>query len=308
MKREENIEMRYYEIPHKQPLIALLGERWELNYGADPLHIHNCMEIGFCYYGEGTMFFGKEEREYHPGTITVIPMNFPHRTQSKEASVSKWEFLFVDVNRFLEAELIENPVQSKLFKQCLNNCFFMISEQEAPDIGRTVRLILDEMRGKKEYYKEIVKGYLLSLLLEIIRQNPIEDMENSSMADSRNTEHIMEVLNYIEEHYQDELKIGDLAEICHMSESHFRRVFTACMNVPPLEYVTLVRIQRACELLSDSQESLDNIGRKVGFQVVASFIRNFKKLIGISPGQWRNMIRQKDNILVNYRVSVHKGW
>lgn len=307
MKHEESIEMRYYEVPLQPPLIALLGERWVLNYGNDPLHIHNHMEIGYCYYGDGTMNWGKEKREYSSGTITIIPANFPHSTKSQGDSFSKWEYLFIDTSRFIDIEYADKPTQAKHFRQCLSSDAMMLTRQESPVVGELILLILEEMRQKKEYYKESINGYLQALFTELVRKNHKADI-TQEIATVRVEDYITEVLNFIDTHYMDELKMGDLAEICHMSESYFRKSFAASMNVPPLEYVTLIRIEKACELLLESRDSLDTIGRKVGFPVTATFIRNFKKLIGISPGQWRTMVRKNDNILVNYKVSVRRGW
>lgn len=56
-KKKPRMEYRYYEAPEKCPVLALLGEKWVQNYGyqIDYLHFHNMMEIGVCYYGEGTI-------------------------------------------------------------------------------------------------------------------------------------------------------------------------------------------------------------------------------------------------------------
>lgn len=86
------MEYRYYEVPEKCPVLVLQGEKWLQNYGyqIDYLHFHNLMEIGFCYYGEGTIVLEDEELPYHGGMFTVVPKNFPHTTNSKENSVCSW--------------------------------------------------------------------------------------------------------------------------------------------------------------------------------------------------------------------------
>lgn len=63
------MEYRYYEVPEKCPVLVLQGEKWLQNYGyqIDYLHFHNLMEIGFCYYGEGTIVLEDEELPYHGG-------------------------------------------------------------------------------------------------------------------------------------------------------------------------------------------------------------------------------------------------
>lgn len=84
-KKKPRMEYRYYEVPEKCPVLVLQGEKWLQNYGyqIDYLHFHNLMEIGFCYYGEGTIVLEDEELPYHGGMFTVVPKNFPHTNKLK---------------------------------------------------------------------------------------------------------------------------------------------------------------------------------------------------------------------------------
>jgi hypothetical protein len=73
-KKKPRMEYRYYEAPEKCPVLALLGEKWVQNYGyqIDYLHFHNMMEIGVCYYGEGTIVLEDKEIPYDGGAFTVV--------------------------------------------------------------------------------------------------------------------------------------------------------------------------------------------------------------------------------------------
>lgn len=77
-KKKMKMEYRFYEVPEKCPVLALLGEKWVQNYGyqIDYLHFHNLLEIGFCYSGEGTVILKEEELPYHGDMFTVVPKNF----------------------------------------------------------------------------------------------------------------------------------------------------------------------------------------------------------------------------------------
>lgn len=308
-KREkEYVEFRYYEIPQRVPLIALMGERWVTRYGSDPMHFHNYMEIGYCCYGEGVMHLGKEDVRYGEGTVTVISKNFPHHTTGRDDVFDSWEYLFIDTERFLKNVYADKPVYANTVLERLHSRMFLTSREEAPEIDALVRVILNEMRNKEEFYLESVQGCLLTLLLKIARMNPADSVPEAKVIDDGSLNSILAVLNYIEKHYQEEIKVGQLAQICHMSETHFRRVFTEYMNTSPAEYVNLVRIERACEFLAKSDERLEDIAVKVGFQASATFIRNFKKIVGTAPHQWRSAARGKEDNPSNYNVSVLKGW
>lgn len=305
---KEYVEFRYYEIPQNLPLLALVGERWVTRYGKDPMHFHNYMEIGYCYFGKGSIYLGKEENSYRDGTITVIPKNFPHHTKGEGPDKHKWEYMFIDAEHFLKEVYSDKPVYAASLIDRVQSRMFVTYREESPEIDALVRGILKEMLEKKEFYQESVKGMLLSLLLKIARLNPADSVNQQRIMDDSRLSGILEVLDYIENHYQEEIKVGSLADICHMSETHFRRVFTEYMNASPAEYVSLVRIERACELMVKSDCRLEDIAVRTGFQTSATFIRNFKKIVGIPPHQWKNETRQKEDNPCNYNVSVLKGW
>ena len=103
-RKKPKMEFRYYQMPAGSPILALLGQKWVQNYGndVDYLHFHNYLEIGYCYGGDGFMVLGEEEKRFYGGIVTVIPPNYPHTTNSDIGTVSKWEYLFIDVEGFMK--------------------------------------------------------------------------------------------------------------------------------------------------------------------------------------------------------------
>lgn len=126
MKKEEKIEFRYYEIPQGFPLMALMGEKWEIPYGGESLHFHNYLEIGVCRYGEGVMHFGKKEIPYHDGTITIIPKDFLHRTSGKNNDIQKWEYLFIDAESFIRKIYENSPHLANGLLKRLQSRMFLV--------------------------------------------------------------------------------------------------------------------------------------------------------------------------------------
>lgn len=72
-----------------------------------------------------------------------------------------------------------------------------------------------------------------------------------------------------------------------MSESHFRRMFTAMVGVSPLEYINRYRIHRSLNLLHSTSESIQNIAARTGFPSITTFNRNFQRCVGQNPSVWR---------------------
>ncbi|MGN0294179.1 MAG: helix-turn-helix domain-containing protein [Lachnospiraceae bacterium] len=307
-KTKEKIEFRYYETPQGFPLIALMGEDWVVPYGRDPMHFHNYLEIGVCRYGEGTMYLGNNKVPYCDGTITVIPKDFPHHTCGVDSNPQKWEYLFVDSDTFLKDIYAENPHYAVNLLKRLHSRMFLTHSRQNPELASVLDLIFREMEGKNEFRRETVKSLLHAALLKIIELNKPEDMPEKFEVENMNFGSIVEALHYIEQNFAEEIRIGELARICNMSETHFRRVFAEYMNVSPVEYINLVRIEKACELMGKSDERVQDIGAKVGFPISTTFSRNFKNVTGMSPLQWKKKLKEDKNFMMDYKVSVLKGW
>ena len=167
------MEYRYYEIPEGSPVLALLGDKWVQNYGReiDYLHFHNHLEVGFCYYGEGTVTFKEEDLPFDGNMFTVIPKNFPHTTTSTGDSVSYWEWLFIDADKFLREVYKDNPRMAQKVIDRVNKRAHFVSVQDKPQIGALVQQIIVCMRERKEFYLEEVKGLTLAFLLQVARWN-----------------------------------------------------------------------------------------------------------------------------------------
>ena len=98
---------------------------------------------------------------------------------------------------------------------------------------------------------------------------------------------IAPALTYIDEFYMENFSIRDLADVCSMSESHFRRVFRELVGMGPLDYLNRTRITKACSLLRMTDDSILTISEKVGFGSMSSFNRHFYEVIGTPPSDWR---------------------
>ncbi|MFQ7549204.1 MAG: helix-turn-helix domain-containing protein [Blautia marasmi] len=90
-------------------------------------------------------------------------------------------------------------------------------------------------------------------------------------------------IHYFNENYYRDIKIEEYARQQHMSTCWFIRSFKQYMNVPPLKYLTSVRIRRARELLETTDYTVSEIGALVGYDNPLYFSRIFKKQTGVSP-------------------------
>lgn len=308
-RRKPKMEFRYYQMSAGSPILALLGQKWVQNYGndIDYLHFHNYLEIGFCYEGEGCLVLGEEESRFHKREFTVIPPNYPHTTNSDLGTVSKWEYLFIDVEGFVKS-FLDNPVKADKVIQRIYSRALHLREENQPGLAAKILKIMDIMRHLEEFYLEEAKGILAAFLAEVARLNRKSEEEPVQEEKGKLTNMISRALDFISYHYMEDIKVEDLAKYCHISETHFRRVFTAHMKVSPLEYINTVRIHTACEHLQKTDDSVADIAHKCGFTTNSTFNRNFKQIMGVTPNEWRKRPENYEQQLLNYEIHSEEGW
>ena len=94
-------------------------------------------------------------------------------------------------------------------------------------------------------------------------------------------------MEHLHQHYRKKLSIRSLAEICQLSLRQFERRFQARFNLTPQQYLIKLRIQEACEKLTNPNEPIGNIAIDLGFYDQSSFTLQFKKQMGLTPLQYR---------------------
>ncbi len=312
-RKKPKMEFRYYKMPEGSPILALLGEKWLQSYGRDVdyLHFHNFLEIGYCYGGQGDMVLGEQNLRFKGNQYSVIPRNYPHTTNSDPGTVSQWEYLFVDVENFLrEHNGGGAAMRTERMIQRINSRAVLVNVKESPKIAGLIRQLLDIMRETKEYYLEEAKGILVALLINLVRENHLEDQEYEEHEEFEGdvTIPISRALDCITLHYMEPLKVGELAEWCHMSETHFRRTFSAYMKMSPLEYINLVRVRTACEYLKKTDVPVSDIAHKCGFTTLSTFNRNFKQITGYTPHEWRKRPENFEQQLLKFQIHSEAGW
>lgn len=312
-KKKSKIEFRYYEMPEGSNILALLGQKWIQPYGEgiDYLHFHNYMEIGYCYEGQGVLTIGKENYRFSGEQFSVIPQNCLHTTTCDPGTMSRWEYLYIDVEGALKG-LYPEGISEKRKKQMIqriNNRGFFKSAEEMPKMAEKILQMLNIMRRAEEFYKEEVNGVLSTFLAVLARENANEAWK----AGDRNKKEqgaamIATALDYISDHYMEPIRIEGLAKLCHISETHFRRIFSLCMRIEPRKYINMVRIQKACTLLKETDIPVADIAYKCGFFTLSTFNRNFKRSTGVSPHEWRKRPENCDQQLLKFTIHFEEGW
>ena len=109
-------------------------------------------------------------------------------------------------------------------------------------------------------------------------------VQSSRMSDY----YIKEAINYIEQNFQNNITIEDIAAVCGINRSYFGKIFRSSTGRSPQEFLMNYRMVKAVELLKLTSLSIAEIGSAVGYENQLHFSRAFKTIYGISPREWRN--------------------
>ncbi|HNX27739.1 MAG TPA: AraC family transcriptional regulator, partial [Phycisphaerae bacterium] len=101
-------------------------------------------------------------------------------------------------------------------------------------------------------------------------------------------------MNYMEEHYGEDITRGQAADEAGMSESHFARLLKEKTGLSFTDFLNQVRLDRAAELLRKTDRGLMQIALDTGFSDQSYFTRVFRKIMKLTPGQYRTKFRLHD--------------
>lgn len=103
--------------------------------------------------------------------------------------------------------------------------------------------------------------------------------------------YIKEALTFIEQNFQNDISIEDIADTCGLNRSYFGKIFKDKVGKSPQEFLMNYRMVKATELLKLTQLSIGDIGNAVGYPNQLHFSRAFKNIHKVSPREWRNQNR-----------------
>lgn len=287
-------------------MLALTGSKWIQVYGENihNMHFHNLLEIGYCHYGDGDLVIEDDTYRFDAGMISCIPANYLHVTRSDANVRAFWEYIYISPEDIVR-QWGKSTQETRQIMDAVGRKSFFVKVEECPAIAALIRAIFVEMQHRSAHYRECVRGMAYALLFEIARFN---DMGEEQSAGKSISLQLGSAIEYVDKNYPNNFKIADLANECHMSETHFRRIFQEKMNMTPVEYVNFVRVRKACELIDKTDISMEDVAEKVGFVTPSTFNRNFRRIIGTSPYQWKKRPDNHEGRLLDYKISALKGW
>ena len=204
-------------------------------------------------------------------------MLFPHQVSTYIADHElPWEYVWIEFDGLRAKEAIEiaglrpdSPVYRASSKDLRND---MMSE------------MLYIVQHSNEAPLHLI-GHLYLFLDYLMRSaNSVRMNQGGKLRDF----YIKEALTFIEQNFQNDISIEDIADSCGLNRSYFGKIFHDSIGKSPQEFLINYRMTKAAELLKLTSLSIADIGNAVGYPNQLHFSRAFKKIYGISPRNWRS--------------------
>ena len=264
-------------------------------YFYDTIHYHPEHQLTYFIKGEGTSFIGNHVERFKPGDVYFIGKNVPH--------VSKCDEAYYLNNPELEALSISLFFNDETF----GSQFF-----EIPEMAHIKRLLEMASRGikitgeEKETIAMLIKecqqidGFkrfqnLLSILDIMAKSENIKTLSGvrylSPSKESEN-ERINVVFSFLSNSFRTAITLNQIAGVANMTPNAFCRYFKQRTGRPYSLFINEMRVEYAGKMIAGSRESFGNITIESGFNSISYFNRQFKRITGMSPLQYRKKYGQ----------------
>ncbi len=204
-----------------------------------------------------------------PGEVIIIPPNTPWKFQCTGEHIYFYCVHFTGA----EVESILNEYKIELFPKVNKTSI-------SNEIPKRFHRLFDGFSKKDRFKTKDLASYLDGILIEVARAIENEEFDKSILSKS---------IRYINEFYTTSIKIATLAKMENMCVTLYNKHFKRIMGMPPTKYIIKLRMQYACELLSNSQMQINEIANMCGYKDANFFIRVFKESLGYSPLAYRRL-------------------
>lgn len=236
-------------------------------------HCHNHFEIYFITKGNCCYFI--ENKVYHliPGDIILIPEGIMHNTEYQNTVYTR---KLISCSEYFIPERIKPLLPSLLYLY------------RNPDVVENIEQIFskieDEYAHKDELSEDIFKCYI-NLIFFLLVRHP-----NRFIPLQEETHYIDNAIRYLQNNYIQQISLQELAGRYFVSPEHFSRVFKQKTGFNVSEYLNILRLQKAENLLKQlTAAPITEIAQDCGFNDSNYFCVKFKKLYGMPPKKFQTL-------------------
>ena len=239
----------------------------------EEMHSHPFYEIVFVKSGTGVLHTETADFPVCEGDLLLYDPNFLHAESTSGKEKLSLYFCGVD-----DLHLKDDP-HTALWT---GDSPVLKTGKLKKDIEKTFAFLIREVQKKTYYYDEISRSLLkiiLDLILRILAQNNGGNFKtNRSYLCAR---------KYIDENYQNIESVEEICKSVYLSRYYLTHLFKEYSGISPIQYIIFKRMEKAKQLLCETDLSVREIARRTGYAETNSFLKTFKKTESMTPSEYR---------------------
>lgn len=255
-------------------------------------HSHEFIEITYVSEGAGVHYIAGEAVPVEHGTLFFIPVGRSHvfrpKTLKKDRPLIVYNCLFPAV--YLTELRSGFPQGADICELLADERLPWFSMKDAAgEYHAMFREMYREFSAKPPGYLAVLASLVVRILTGLYRHRL---QLGTSNGDRPQWLTVDEAITYINRNYATDLKLGELAAKANLSERQFSRLFQRQTGMNFTNYLQSIRMDAACRLLTGGRSSVGEVAAAVGYADLKFFHRLFKKKIGTTPKQYREVFLQ----------------
>lgn len=270
--------IHYLEHGYPHPLV-----RW---------HHHDAYELHYIVASSGKVFVGDYIGEFRPGNLILTGPRLPHNWISNPEGTG--ELPLRDMVVQFEHAVIEQA--AALLVELREVLPLLESAQYGIEFHGIAEQADHFMRAIRESSGPTRLGHFCQFLhvlancedADTLSTAKIESGIDEAAADKVNT-----VVNFVLQHYSEDLSLGRASGLVGMNASYFSRFFKRSTGNTFNDFVTQIRVSKACELLNTSEQQISSISYAVGYNNIANFNRRFRERKQVTPREYRRQAKAR---------------
>lgn len=256
-----------------------------------PMHWHNEFEINYILQGKGEFICDNEKFTANEGDVLILPPNMLHAVYPCEDNLLVYYALVF--NPIMLGANSNDRCTTECIRPIINgnvrmNVLISTDSDSYSEINETVIRIFSCAHDNLPQADLLLKSELMKLFWLLENDEDIICQKDTGINYS---EIIRPALEFMVKNFQQEISIEQLAELVHLSKSYFMNCFKKAVGIGAIEHLTQLRINAACEVLLSTDQKISDIALNCGYANLSNFNRQFLKMVGCSPNQYRKKNR-----------------
>lgn len=278
---------RHWDYERYRDLPVKIGRSERLERGpVFESHWHEQFQILYFEQGEALIHCNSHPCRVKAGDVVIINSNEIHYGETLCQHLIYY-IVKVDLNFLISSQV--DFCQTKYINPLLQGQILFQNH-----ISHDEQLVAQVQEIFKEYSQQemgselAIKAHIYHIMVLLLRRYQQENLHGGGQGrQPRNMDQLRKVLEYMDQHCNENISLRQLATLANMSDQHFCRIFKKITGKRPVDYMNYLRINRAVVLLSESDFNISEVAMAVGFDDSNYFSRLFKKYQKTSPSAMR---------------------